>query len=292
MNNVTILQTSQVLQNPKFGYNKLIIPFPEGGAPVPATESTSAVNLYTYLKAIGAVYRIAVYNGELIKMNNGSMNDYKDSSYTDQYGNTVNLYKIPTRTYSPSAVAGSQLSFKLSAGTTRVELFDFNESFAGAFFGGDNKNDKFAGDYGAIDLAQYAFLDVPRMTLLYNNSWGDIACFKGNDSIQRLQLSGTKVEGNINALIDSARNGLHTVIVAYCKNIYGELSEVLDAMRDRQDVRGTTLPTWNFWQTMVTYHGNLVNVGGDYNIKAEFDQDGNYTVYRRKGSTDVWEPLP
>lgn len=272
MKNVTVFKTAQVLESPKFGYNKLIIPL-GNGVPGEYVEQ-GKVRLYTYLKAKGVIYKIAVFNGVLLSYYSTSLETYKVSSEVDQYGNTINKYEIPIAVYAPSINVNDGVHFRVTVGTTRIDLYDFNKCFAGAYFGGDDVSSN-TKDYGAVNLAQYAFLDVPRLTCIYNNSYGALESFKDHDEIVRLQLTATKVTGNINSLLNSARNGLTTVIFAYCTGIYGNIEGILDVMKTREDIKGQTL-NWYLWQTAIKYRGNSLGTVAVSTIV--FDNEGNYTV--------------
>lgn len=273
MKNVTVFKTAQVLESPKLGFNKLIIPL-GNGIPGEYVEQ-DIVCLYTFLKAKGVIYKIDVFNGALLSYYRTSLETYKVSSEVDQYDNTINKYEIPIAVFAPSVNVGGGIYFHVTVGTTRIDLYDFNECFIGAYFGGDDVSSN-TKDYGAVDLAQYAFLDVPRLTCIYNNSYGALESFKDHDEIVRIQLTATKVTGNINSLLNSARNGLTTVIFAYCTGIYGNIEDILDVMRTREDIKGQTL-NWYFWQTAIKYRGNsLGTVSGASTIV--FDNEGNYTV--------------
>ena len=88
-------------------------------------------------------------------------------------------------------------------------------------------------------------------------------------------MQGTDIYGDIKNFAESAKVGLILLYFASCPNVYGELTDVLDAMKTREDVKGQTYG-WGFYNSKVTYKGKLINQSGARTIV--FDNEGNYTV--------------
>ena len=211
-----------------------------------------------------------VYNGSLLNYNGNSVEGLLKEQYIDEYNNIIKKYVITINfrsTYIEPWLA-------VTTGTTRIEILNYSTDCVFAYYGADAAAGKTTPE-GSIDIIQYALLPNNYIVCKNNGSTGDLSLFKDRGDIVYLTFNGSNVTGNINNFVKAASNNLIMLYFAYCTGVYGELTEILDAMKTREDVKGQTYG-WGFYDTQVTYKGKLINNGGARTIV--FENEGNYTV--------------
>lgn len=273
MSNITVLKTQSLLQSPKIGFDKLIVNFPNGATTTAGTngkglyiDRVADINPVKILKPV----TVLIYNGSLLNYDGNNIETLLDEQYIDEYGNVIKKYILPTSYKSTKAYVWQAVT----NGTTRIEILDYSSNCVSAYYGADAASNKTTPE-GSIDILQYVLLPNNKVECKSNGSIGDLSLFKERGDLTSVILNGTAVTGNINNFVKAAANNLICLAFPYCTDVYGELTELLDAMKVRDDVKGQTY-SWYFYNTMVTYKGNLINQGGARTIA--FDNEGNYTV--------------
>ncbi len=267
MKQALILRTNTVIAEPTLGFNKFILNYPGGLEYV--IENNKMQGLRIAKKSLDILVKVKVYNGKLMTINNNAdfLVQFETGTETDEQGNVVTSYLFDN-TY-----ASGHLGFtlKCTVGTTRAEVYDCSEHR-----GVGSLAQQEARDYAAVaDFRQFAFLSCPQILCSYLTCAGDLSMIKDRNDIEHLEIPGTQVTGDIANLVKSAAKSLSYVSVAYDTGVYGELTTLLDAMKDRNDVKGQSY-TWYFYNTQVTYKGELINQGGGRVIV--FDNSGNYSM--------------
>lgn len=279
MKEAVIFKTGAAIENPVLGIDKMIVNFPGGlSTEFPNEVSSDAhTGLFISRKTEDDLYKIKVYNGHL--MSKGNAYEFIEQQYpvtttTDSFGNTVRYYEIDKRYNGGYPL--SEVGFHFTLGTTRVEVLDLSHC-ATCWYGGIGRS--YLLSEGEVNIEGFALNGFARIEVRNCPAYGNIEVFKNCDFVTFIFLNSTNVSGDIANLAASAATpgsfGNNGIQFAYCQNIYGELTYILEAMKNRADVRGQTY-SWYFYNTQVTYKGNLINGGGARTVA--FDAQGNYTV--------------
>lgn len=281
MNNAIALKADTIVSGSAIGLNKYIVNFPGGVQElIPAGTETGNAETGLVMKrhTNESVFKIRTFDGRLLTLNNNFIPDtFLDKKYTDELGNVVRDYSIDV-SYAPSQPL-DMIKFHLEVGVTRIEVLNFseyqyNDSFCAWKTGQANPLTE-----GISELGQYALIENAWVRDRYVPAQGDLKVFKDYKSKLNINVGGTNITGNISNLKEAAKieGSFEEMYFPYCTGVYGELTTILDAMKTRSDILGTGKTfNWYFYNTQVTYKGNLINQGGGRQIV--FDAEGNYTV--------------
>lgn len=286
MKEAVIFKTGAAIANPVLGIDKMIVNFPGGLStefPDEHAVTVAQTGLFMSRKVEDDLFKIKVYNGHL--MSKGNAYEWIEarwliSTTTDSFGNTVRYYELD-KTFEVGRELLEQ-GFHFTLGTTRVEVLDLSK-MATCWYGGIGRS--YLLSEGEVNIEGFAINGFPKVQVKNCPAFGDLKVFKDCDFITDLFINSTNVTGDIanlaksaakpGAFISTSNPSYSAMQCGYCTDIYGEITPILEAMKNRTDVRGQTYD-WYFYQTQVTYKGNLINGAGAR--KVAFDAQGNYTV--------------
>lgn len=275
MKDAVIFKTGATIESPTIGLDKMIVNFP-GGVSYEIPSGNTTKGLFLKRESADIVFKLKVYNGHLMSKSNVYEfidNKYLKDTVTDSFGNVVRYYEITD--YDPTYPT-AEYNFHLTLSTTRVEVLEIS-NYSTCWYGGNSAGNKI--NEGEVNIEGFALSLFPAILVKNCPAYGNIRVFKNCSHINYFFVNSTNVEGDIaNFALCAAQPGSfgHQKFQCYnCPNIYGKLESLLDAMKERTDIRGQSF-TWYLGSTQITYQNNTVPTGGSTNIT--FDTQGNYTV--------------